>query len=58
MVAAKGRPASENPKDYMLRVRMDKETLEQLDKCCEAENLSRSEVVRRGIKEQYGKIKR
>lgn len=58
MVAFKGRPVSDNPKDYMLRVRMDKETLEQLDKCCEAENLSRSEVVRKGIKEQYGKLKK
>ena len=58
MVAAKGRPASENPKDYMLRVRMDKETLEQLDKCCEIKKLSRSEVVREGIKEQYGKLEK
>ena len=46
MVAKKGRPVSENPKDYMLRVRMDEQTLQQLDECCEAENLSRSEVVR------------
>lgn len=58
MVAPKGRPASENPKDYMLRVRMDRETLVQLDECCKAENLSRSEIVRKGIKEQYGKLKR
>jgi len=49
MVAKKGRPVSENPKDYMLRVRMDEQTLQQLDECCEAENLSRSEVVRKGI---------
>ena len=58
MVAFRGRTAAENPKDYMLRVRLDQETLEQLDKCCETERLSRSEVVRRGIKEQYGKIKK
>lgn len=56
MVALKGRPASENPKDYMLRVRMDKETLDQLDECCEVKKLSRSEVVRLGIKEQYEKL--
>lgn len=53
MAASKGRPVSDNPKGYMLRVRMDCETLEQLDKCCKAEGLSRSEIVRRGIKEQY-----
>ena len=53
-----GRPLSENPKDFMLRVRLDKGTLEQLDECCEAEQLSRSEVVRKGIKEQHGRIKK
>lgn len=58
MVAKKGRPVSENPKDYMLRVRMDEQTLQQLDECCEAENLSRSEVVRRGIQEQHSKLKK
>lgn len=58
MVAKKGRPISENPKDYMLRVRLDQETLAQLDECCEAEGLSRSDVVRRGIQEQHGKIKK
>jgi hypothetical protein len=58
MVAKKGRPVSENPKDYMLRVRMDEQTLRQLDECCEAENLSRSEVVRKGIQEQHSKLKK
>lgn len=58
MVAKKGRPASENPKDYMLRVRLDQETLAQLDECCEAEGKSRSEIVRKGIQEQYGKIEK
>lgn len=58
MVAKKGRPVLENPKDYMLRVRMDEQTLQQLDECCEAENLSRSEVVRKGIQEQHSKLKK
>lgn len=58
MVAKKGRTVSENPKDYMLRVRMDEQTLQQLDECCEAENLSRSEVVRKGIQEQHSKLKK
>lgn len=58
MVAKKGRPVSENPKDYMLRVRMDEQTLQQLDESCEAENLSRSEVVRKGIQEQHSKLKK
>ena len=58
MVAKKGRPVSENPKDYILRVRMDEQTLQQLDECCEAENLSRSKVVRKGIQEQHSKLKK
>ena len=58
MAAKKGRPVSETPKDYMLRVRMDEQTLQQLDECCEAENLSRSEVVRKGIQEQHSKLKK
>ena len=58
MVAKKGRPVSESPKDYMLRVRMDEKTLQQLDECCKVENLSRSEIVRKGIQEQYRRIKK
>ena len=52
-----GRP-TESPKDYMLRVRMDKETLAKLDKCCEEESLSRSEIVRKGIQEQYDRLEK
>ena len=51
-----GRP-TESPKDYMLRVRMDKKTLEELDICCEKLGFSRSEVVRQGIKAQYEALK-
>lgn len=58
LLAKKGRPVSDNPKDYMLRVRIDEQTLLKLDECCKAENLSRSEVVRKGIQEQYDKIKK
>lgn len=53
MVAKKGRPISDTPKDFMLRVRLDKNTLKKLDFCCEKMGLSRSEVVREGIRIQY-----
>ena len=53
----KGTKLTDNPKDYMLRVRMDRKTVEKLDKICELENVSRSEAVRKGIEEQYQKIK-
>lgn len=52
-----GRPPAEKPKDFMLRVRLDGETLTQLDKCSEMQNVSRSEVVRKGIREQYNQLK-
>ena len=54
----KGTKLTDNPKDYMLRVRMDKETVEKLDKICEVESASRSVVVRNGIEEQYQKLKK
>ncbi len=54
----KGTKLTDNPKDYMLRVRMDKETVEKLDKVCDVRGISRSEVVRNGIEEQYQKLKK
>lgn len=59
MVAMKkGTKLTENPKDYMLRVRLDKETTEKLDRVAEKKKVSRSEVVRIGIEEQYQKLSR
>ena len=54
----KGTKLTDNPKDYMLRVRLDSETLEKLDKVCDAKKKSRSEIVRLGIYEQYEKVKK
>lgn len=53
----KGTKLTDNPKDYMLRVRMDKETVDKLDTVCAEEKKSRSEVVREGIEEKYRQIK-
>lgn len=53
-----GTKLTDNPKDYMLRVRMDKDTLEQLDKICSNNVQSRSEAVRDCIKKQYQQIKK
>lgn len=54
----KGTKLTDKPKDFLLRVRLDQETLQQLDECCEAEQLTRSEFVRNGIKEQHSRIKK
>lgn len=54
----KGTKLTDNPKDYMLRVRLDKETVEKLDYVSDELSISRSEVVRKGIEEQYQKTKK
>ena len=54
----KGTKLTDKPKDYMLRVRIDEETLVKLDEVCKADNKTRSEVVRNGIEEQYLKTKK
>lgn len=59
MVAKMGRPViDDSPKTYMLRVRMSDEDLQQLDACCKVFELTRSEMVRMWIKQQYAKIKK
>lgn len=54
----KGMKLTDNPKDYMLRVRIDEKTLEKLDKCCEVQGKNRSEIVRKGIEQQYAEIEK
>lgn len=52
---SKGTKLTDNPKDFMLRVRLDKETLNKLDSICSKTNLTRSAVVRKGIETLYQK---
>lgn len=52
-----GRP-TESPKDYTLRVRLDKETAAKLEVCCRHRGLTKSEVVRDGIAIQYERLKK
>lgn len=44
-----GRPKAENPKDIQLKIRADKQTIEDLDFCCEQKKMTRSDVIRLGI---------
>lgn len=44
-----GRPCKDNRKDTRIQIRLDKETLEKLDKCAEKKNTTRSDVIREGI---------
>ncbi len=53
-----GRPPKENPKDIRIQVRLDKDTLDKLDECSEAEQTTRSEVIRQGINLVHAKTKK
>lgn len=44
-----GRPKVENPKNIQLKIRADKQTILDLDFCCEKKGLTRSDVIRLGI---------
>lgn len=44
----RGRP-TDNPKDYLLRVRMDVKTAQRLSKCASAMGVSKSQAVRLAI---------
>ena len=49
----KGTKLTDNPKDYILRVWMDKTTLAMLDAICKEHGVTRSQVIRNWIVEQY-----
>lgn len=49
MAPRTGRPKAENPKDIQLKIRADKQTMEDLDFCCEKLNKNRSDIIRLGI---------
>ena len=53
-----GRPITEHPKDKLLQVRLDKETLDKLDYCANIQDVSRSSIVRNGIDKVYKEIKK
>ena len=45
-----GRPKSENPKTIEVKARIDEETNLELIKYCEKEQITRTEVIRLGIR--------
>ena len=45
-----GRPKADNPKDIQLKIRADKQTIEDLEYCCEKTLMTKSDVIRLGIK--------
>ena len=49
----KGTKLTDDPKDYMLRVRLNNSILTKLNELCEKEDKSRSQIVRELIVEKY-----
>lgn len=47
-----GRP-TDSPKDIDIKIRFDKDTVDKLEICSEKMQITRAEVVRRGVKKMY-----
>lgn len=50
-----GQKLTDNPKNKLIQVRMDKETVEKLDCLVAEQNSDRSKIIRQGIEIQYEK---
>lgn len=57
MSSRTGRPKSESPKTVEVKARIDEKTNEKLNYYCERHNVTRTDVVRKGIDEVLGKEK-
>ena len=51
-----GRP-TDSPKNMAIKFRIDDSTQKQLEKCSEALNISKSEVLRQGVHRIYDDLK-
>lgn len=54
----KGTKLTDNPKDIMLRTRIDQETADKLEFVSEKLGISKSAVVRKGIFEQFENLQK
>ncbi len=51
-----GRP-TQDPKRHETRIRMSDEDIRLLKLCCEKTGMTKTDVIRQGIREVYAKIK-
>lgn len=58
MSPAKGQKIKEDPINKLIHFRANKETVEQLEYVSEKTKVSKSEVIRRGIENQYKELKK
>ena len=49
MSPRKGRPKADNPKTIEVKARIDEKTNDKLNEYCEKHNVTRTDVVRKGI---------
>lgn len=53
-----GRPKAEHPKDIQLKIRADKQTIDDLDFCCEKMEKTRSDIIRLGIQKVKAEVEK
>lgn len=53
-----GRPPSKDPKRHETRIRMSDEDVEILEYCCKVTGMSKADVIRKGIREVYARVKK
>ena len=51
-----GQKLTDNPKDKLIQVRMDKETVDKLDCLVTEQDSDRSKIIRQGIEIQYNQL--
>ena len=58
MLAKTGRPPLENPRDYRITVRVDKNEKEILEAMCEITGKGKNEVIRTAVLRYYEELKK
>ena len=58
MAPAKGQKVKDDPINKLIHFRANNETFEQLEYVAQKEEISKSEVIRRGIEKQYNELKK
>ena len=53
-----GRPKIANPKSERITVRLNQDDLSKLKDCCNFYGLDKAEIVRKGIRQCWSKIKK
>ena len=57
-MAKTGRPPLDNPREYRITVRVDKDEKEMLEKICEITGKGKNEVIRTAVKRYYEYLKK